>query len=132
MSLNRMTTNHFFDSLIPALKTFTLDQKLEFRSEVLKLVTRIRSSNIHSSHHHTAGASSYVTTPHHPIYPTPSQTSFGTLPHNLSQPYFQRIVPPQTRPLTTSPDAYPISPTSCGTTQSLEESGDSIDVFPSY
>lgn len=33
----------FFDSLLPAVREFDLDQKLEFRCEVLKLIKYIRS-----------------------------------------------------------------------------------------
>ncbi|CAH2093431.1 unnamed protein product [Euphydryas editha] len=33
----------FFDSLLPAVREFDLDQKLEFRCEVLKLIKHIRS-----------------------------------------------------------------------------------------
>ncbi|VVC99622.1 uncharacterized protein LOC126969846 [Leptidea sinapis] len=34
----------FFDSLVPILREFNIDQKLEFRSEVLKLVKYIRNT----------------------------------------------------------------------------------------
>ncbi|XP_047538223.1 uncharacterized protein LOC125071857 [Vanessa atalanta] len=36
----------FFDSLLPAVREFDLDQKLEFRCEVLKLIKHIRSEAI--------------------------------------------------------------------------------------
>ncbi|CAL1275995.1 unnamed protein product [Larinioides sclopetarius] len=45
----------FFDSLLPSIKDFTEDQKLEFRCEVLSLVKRMRksfSSNSLNSHQH--------------------------------------------------------------------------------
>lgn len=35
----------FFESLLPAVREFNMDQKLEFRSEVLCLVKSLRSSN---------------------------------------------------------------------------------------
>ncbi|XP_041972448.1 uncharacterized protein LOC121728350 [Aricia agestis] len=34
----------FFDSVLPAVREFDMDQKLEFRGEVLKLIKRIRST----------------------------------------------------------------------------------------
>lgn len=34
----------FFDSLLPAVREFNVDQKLEFRSEVIGLVKKIRSN----------------------------------------------------------------------------------------
>ncbi|XP_076751416.1 uncharacterized protein LOC143423753 [Xylocopa sonorina] len=34
----------FFDSLLPTVKTFTIDQKLEFRSEILNTIKKIRLS----------------------------------------------------------------------------------------
>lgn len=36
----------FFESMLPAVRAFNLDQKLEFRSEVLRLVTNIRHNVI--------------------------------------------------------------------------------------
>lgn len=35
----------FFESLIPMVQTFNMDQKLEFRMEVLQLVKRIRAAD---------------------------------------------------------------------------------------
>lgn len=34
----------FFDSLLPTVNTFNIEQRLEFRSEVLNIVKRIRLS----------------------------------------------------------------------------------------
>lgn len=36
----------FFESVLPTVRTFTIDQKLEFRSEVLSIIRNIRLSGI--------------------------------------------------------------------------------------
>lgn len=36
----------FFDSLLPAVRDFTIDQKLEFRSDILKLIKQYRNSRV--------------------------------------------------------------------------------------
>lgn len=41
----------FFDSLIPTIKTFTADQKLDFRSEVLNIVRRMKRQSTTCSIH---------------------------------------------------------------------------------
>lgn len=35
----------FFESLLPAVREFSIDQKLEFRSEVISVIKNIRSKN---------------------------------------------------------------------------------------
>lgn len=39
----------FFDSLLPAVREFNVDQKLEFRSEVLRLIKEFRSDRLKST-----------------------------------------------------------------------------------
>lgn len=76
----------FFDSLLPTLRTFDTDQKLEFRAEVLRILQRIRRSKSQSTQAFYAQCHAPTQSFHVPAGPPQHFTTLQTPPGNL---YYQ-------------------------------------------
>ena len=81
----------FFDSLIPTIKSFNEDQKLDFRSEVLDVVKRIKRQNQTQI----------------PSMTFPSQTY-----HPMFSPSYQQFRPIQSQQINFPPPQHNLPPTS--------------------
>lgn len=74
----------FFDSLLPTVRTFDIDQKIEFRSEVLRVLQRVRRSKLQPDFYQ-----SYQTPiqalPVHTGHSGYVPTSFSVLPNSYNR-----------------------------------------------
>lgn len=97
----------FFESLIPMVSSFSIEQKLDFRSGVLNLVKKIRSVS------HSQGFSTYT---HCAPDTSPQQQQQFTNQPGVSSQYYP-------------PPPSPMSNISASTVHSFEEVSDSMDLF---
>lgn len=90
----------FFESLLPALDTFTVDDRIEFQGDVLNLVKKIRSR--YTSAQHSFG-SPYSRSSHSSHYQPPLEYPSVSRFHPYQPfPDSGRCVPPVEPPVTTS------------------------------
>lgn len=123
----------FFDSIMSTIKTFNIDQKLEFRTEVLKLLRKIRMSDQQQTTvlpplyhypsyygHNVTSQNQFIaaTPPFHSIHSQNCSPAPSTPPPQITQSDSQQ---------TPDPDSQPESPAS-----SCEDSKESIDLFTLY
>lgn len=143
----------FFQSILPSLANFSEDQKLEFRSEVLNIIKRLRSAPPHNYGHQQANIQ-YNT----PAYPTSELFNYSSQPishqqsthilptHNffnyLHRPPFQQAGPmysqprPSSDPIIQTNDSgqyyNPISPSSTNSSAGnivINSEENNIDIF---
>lgn len=130
----------FFESVLPSIRKFDEDQKIQFRCEVLKIIQRMR--NIHQPNFpsHTYPPNPYL---HQSIFPSSqnlrSSQSYPLPPQSTSTNYLT-IIPPQTPFPQQMTELRPVASLSSsdfsivnikspndGTSQDQDES---IDLFP--
>lgn len=76
----------FFESILPSIRQFTEDEKLEFRSEILNLIQRMRTSSSSQTHRYQVNTPYIPSTLSYPTYEMSRSSNFSPEPHSQQPP----------------------------------------------